>query len=259
MPVIHLCLTRIDLYVCVSPQQYWQQFEEDMDQRPEEDTKPCIYCFSGAAYQGLQALECSKETILYLQQNLRIIDGVYGILRPLDRMQAYRLEMATRKIFSDANSKEPAKLNDFWKDAVTQQLSRELEERPNDAQILLNLASDEYAAAVDPTALQETTPNSQFVKVVFRDQGRVVAVHAKRARGLMARFVAETNATTLEDVKKFDKEGYKLVPKDTDETTIVFDRPKQTPEPKAKKASAGSKRTTKTAKEEPKKRGRKAK
>lgn len=161
--------------------------------------------------------------------------------------------MATRKIFS--NPKAPAKLNQFWKDSVTQQLSRELGQRPDEAQILLNLASDEYAAAVDPSVLQELTPNTRFVKVVFREQGRVIAVHAKRARGLMVRFLAETNAETLEDVRKFDKEGYKIVVKDSDDTTIAFDRPKQTP---AKKTS--NKRTAKsTTKAEPKKRGRKAK
>jgi uncharacterized protein len=182
------------------------------------------------------------------------VDGVYGLLRPLDRMQAYRLEMATRNVLSSPD--EPAKLHDFWKDAVTAQLSRELSERPDDAPILLNLASDEYAAAVDPTALQEATPNAKFVKVVFQDQGRVVAVHAKRARGMMVRFVAESNATTLDDLKKFDKEGYKLVEKDSDDTTIVFDRPKQPPPAKQSNAKRAAKATTK---EEPKKRGRKAK
>lgn len=246
-------LLSISANLAKASHQYWKDFEEDPDKRPPEETKPCIYSFSGAAYQGLKALECSRESILYLQDNLRIVDGVYGLLRPLDRMQAYRLEMATRKIFS--SPKEPAKLNEYWSTAVTDQLSRELGERPKDAQILLNLASDEYAAAVDPSALQEAAPNSAFVKVVFRDQGRVIAVHAKRARGLMVRFVAESNAQTLEDVKKFDKEGYKLVNKDSDDTTIVFDRPKQEP---AKKQAA-KKRAAKETKAEPKKRGRKAK
>jgi len=189
-----------------------------------------------------------------MQNNLRIIDPLYGILRPLDRMQPYRLEMATRNVFGKDDT---TKLNDLWKESVTQQLARELALRPrSDQQILLNLASDEYAAAVDATMLQEAAPNSKYVKVVFRDQGRVVAVHAKRARGLMVRFVAETQAKTLEDVQDFDAEGYKL----------VFDRPKQIASkmPSAKKAPAakGQKRAASATKkeattEEAKKRGRK--
>lgn len=209
-------------------------------------------------------MECSSDAVLYMQNNLRIIDPLYGILRPLDRMQPYRLEMATRNVFGKDDT---TKLNDLWKESVTQQLARELALRPrSDQQILLNLASDEYAAAVDATMLQEAAPNSKYVKVVFRDQGRVVAVHAKRARGLMVRFVAETQAKTLEDVQDFDAEGYKLVVKESDESTLVFDRPKQIASkmPSAKKAPAakGQKRAASATKkeattEEAKKRGRK--
>ena len=196
-----------------------------------------------------------------MQNNLRIIDPVYGALRPLDRMQAYRLEMATRNIFPE----QKMKLNDFWKDAVTQQLARELAQRPTHQQLLLNLASDEYAAAVDAAALQKATPDVKYVKVIFRDQGRVVAVHAKRARGLMVRYVSDTQAQSLEDVRGFAEEGYKLVAKDSDDTTLVFDRPKQPPPAKKATSAAGgatkkNKRAATTAKtEEAKKRSRKAK
>lgn len=243
---------------------YWNDFEEDFDKRSDEETKPSIYAFSGAAYMGIQASECSRESILYMQNNLRIVDPLYGALRPLDRMQAYRLEMATRNVFPS----DKTKLNVFWKDAVTQQLARELTERPTNQQILLNLASDEYSAALDAVGLQEAVPDVQYVKVVFREKGRVVAVHAKRARGLMVRFVAETQAQSLEDVKAFNKEGYKLVAKDSDETTLVFDRSKQPLLSAKKKAPAATepaktkKRTAATSTkktEESKKRGRKAK
>jgi len=207
-------------------------------------------------------LELFKDDVLYLQNNLRIVDPVYGILKPLDRMQAYRLEMATRNVLSSSGKKSeksdaPIKLHEFWKDSVTKQLTQELQARPADQQILLNLASDEYAAAVAPSALQEGATDAQYVKVVFREQGRVIAIHAKRARGLMVRFLAETKAATLEDVKKFDKEGYKLVAKDCDETTLVFDRSKQPPPSSAKgskRAAAPSDKAT-----EAKTRGKKGK
>ncbi|CAB9517565.1 UPF0246 protein YaaA [Seminavis robusta] len=239
--------------------EYWNDFQEDpttSKDSKETTLKPAIYAFSGAAYQGLQALERSKDAILYMQNNLRIVDPVYGILKPLDQMQAYRLEMATRNLFDGNNGKKkkkndnddnknalPSKLNVYWKDAVTQQLSSELATRPQDKRILLNLASDEYSAALDGTMLQKETPSAQYIKVVFRNEGRVIAVHAKRARGLMVRYLAERQATTLEDVKQFDLEGYKLVEDDEDDddaSTLIFDRPKQAPPAKAK--AAGKKR-----------------
>ena len=214
-------------------------------------------------------MDCSVDSVLYMQKNLRIIDPLYGALRPLDRMQAYRLEMATRNLFSEKQAKQNnPKLHEFWKDTVTQQLASELAERPADRQILLNLASDEYAAAVDSTALQERTPAVQYVKVVFRTEGRVVAVHAKRARGLMVRYASETHAQTLDDVRAFAAEGYRLVAKESDAMTLVFDRPKQPPAKKAsiKKSSPATEGNTKkrasSADEkvvERKKRGRKAK
>lgn len=214
-------------------------------------------------------MECSKDSVLYMQNNLRIIDPLYGALRPLDRMQPYRLEMATRNLFSEKQAKQkPSKLHEFWKDTVTQLLASELAERPADRQILLNLASDEYASAVDSAALQERIPDVQYVKVIFRESSRVIAVHAKRARGLMVKYLSETQAQTLDDVRAFAAEGYKLVAKESDDMTLVFDRAKQPPAKKAsvKKATPAAKGNVKkrasSADEkvaEPKKRGRKAK
>jgi cytoplasmic iron level regulating protein YaaA (DUF328/UPF0246 family) len=165
----------------------------------------------------LQASECDESALSYLQDNLRIVDPLYGVLRPLDRMQPYRLEMATKNLWKD----KKIKLADYWKDAVTQRLSQDLEARPDP--VLLNLASDEYSAAVDPNALPEGT---KYVKVVFWEEGRVVSVHAKRARGLMARFLAENKSSDLKDVQKFAEEGYGFVDSKSDETTLVFDRRK---------------------------------
>jgi cytoplasmic iron level regulating protein YaaA (DUF328/UPF0246 family) len=186
--------------------------------RDIDERKPCIYSFSGAAYQGLQASECDESAMSYLQDNLRIVDPLYGVLRPLDRMQPYRLEMATKNLWKD----KKLKLADYWKDAVTQRLSQDLEARPGNP-VLLNLASDEYSAAVDPKALPEGT---KYVKVVFWEEGRVVSVHAKRARGLMVRFLADNKSSDLKDVQKFAEEGYGFVHSKSDETTLVFDRRK---------------------------------
>jgi cytoplasmic iron level regulating protein YaaA (DUF328/UPF0246 family) len=169
----------------------------------------------------------------YLQDNLRIVDPLYGVLRPLDRMQPYRLEMATRNLWKD----KKIKLADYWKDAVTQRLYQDLETRSDP--VLLNLASDEYSAAVDPQALPEGT---KYVKVVFWEEGRVVSVHAKRARGLMARFLAENDTSDLKDVQKFAEEGYSFVDSKSDDSTLVFDRRKGAGAKRA--SSAASSATT---------------
>jgi cytoplasmic iron level regulating protein YaaA (DUF328/UPF0246 family) len=155
-----------------------------------------------------------------MQRNLRIIDPLYGVLRPLDVMQPYRLEMSTKMVFP---KHDKTKLADFWKPAVCSYLSNDLSNSRENL-ILLNLASDEYAAAVDAGLLPEGT---QHVKVVFWEQGRTIAIHAKRARGLMVRYLAEAEVQDLEGVKRFDKEGYSLVAMKSDHTILVFDRTKQ--------------------------------
>jgi cytoplasmic iron level regulating protein YaaA (DUF328/UPF0246 family) len=196
---------------------YWEAFTIE-DSKRNSESKPCIYAFSGAAYQALRIQDCSQEAVDYLQRNLRIIDPVYGILRPLDQIQPYRLEMATKNVLPNV-----AKLADFWKESVTRRLSGEIGLRATP--ILLNLASDEYSAAVAPDELPE---NIHYVKVIFREDGRVISVHAKRARGLMVQFLAENNIQTMEGVKSFDQEGYGFVVAYSDDTTLVFERSKGT-------------------------------
>lgn len=139
-----------------------------------------------------------------MQENLRIIDPLYGVLRPLDLMQPYRLEMATKSLFSGDDKK--LKLADFWRPSVCNTLANDLKGR--DDKILLNLASDEYSAAVDDALLPEDT---RYIKIVFREEGRTIAVHAKRARGLMVRYLAENEVKGLDGVKQFDSEGYGVV------------------------------------------------
>lgn len=194
--------------------EYWQNFQEDSTDENAE-SKPCIYAFSGIAYQGVQIHKCTDEAVTYLQNNLRIIDPLYGALRPMDNIQPYRLEMATKGVFSN----KKVKLHEFWKESVTASIARDLGERED--KILLNLASDEYSSALDEIGLPEGT---RYVKCIFLDNGRVVTVHAKRARGLMTRFVAEQKCQTVDDVKKFDYENYSFDASKSDELRLVFER-----------------------------------
>ena len=215
---------------------YWNDFDPAAD---TPSSKPCIYAFSGAAYQGLQIHECDEAAVSYMQKCLRIVDPLYGALRPLDQIQPYRLEMATRGVLTD----KKIKLADYWSPSVTQHIARDLEtfEDP----ILLNLASDEYSAAVDESALPE---NARYIKVVFKENGRVIAVHAKRARGMMVRYVAERQATSLDQVKEFAEEGYSFQEDASDETTLVFDREKQAAAAKRKTGGGAAKSTKKKSK-----------
>jgi uncharacterized protein len=192
------------------------------------DQKPCIFGFSGAAYQGLDVDSCSDDAVTYMQQHLRIVDPLYGVLRPLDVMQPYRLEMASKNVFPDASI---IKMAEFWKPSISKFLATDLARREN--KIILNLASDEYSSAINTTDFPDGT---RYIKVVFREDGRTIAVHAKRARGLMVRYLAEHSVEAIEEVQKFRDEGYSFVESKSDETTLVFDRRKQTCANKTKMA-----------------------
>lgn len=272
-------LLGISANIATTAVKYWNDFELPKVEEDDDDNnnnnlnnnnKPCIFAFSGAAYQGLQISSCSNESILYMQDNLRIIDPLYGALRPLDRIQPYRLEMATKGIcmvnnIDDTTSNTNViKLVDYWKETVTARLKQEIQapcsnnntDNDNDEHpvvLLLNLASDEYSAVVSAKDLPD---NVRYIKVIFREQGRVIAVHAKRARGLMVRYLAEHQATTLDQVKAFNLEGYYyyhdacLGPEesndddDDDDDTLVFDREKQAAKGRATKKKVTTTTTT---------------
>lgn len=182
----------------------------------------------------MDAKSCTPQTLHYLQANLRIIDPLYGLLRPMDLIQPYRLEMATKGILKDLNkesSDHHNSLTNWWSKSVNDVIAKDLNGKKN-GKYLINLASDEYAAAIDLELLPKDT---NYIKVAFFQEGKVIAVHAKRARGLMCRYIAENQITDLDDVKKFDFDGYSFVKERSDETTFVFDRPK---------AESGKKRKT---------------
>lgn len=238
---------------------YWKAYDDDHDHDEEKyqsplasppnnpHAKPCIFTFSGAAYQGLDIHTCcdnNSAVLSYMQTSLRIIDPLYGLLRPLDLIQPYRLEMATKHVLLDDGGGKNLKLADYWKPVVTQRLSNDLHQFS--ASILLNLASDEYSAAVDPSRLPPTT---KYIKVVFREpNGKVVAVHAKRARGLMVRYLSRMQATTAEQIHSFALEGYAFQPQDSDETTFVFQRQSPPATVASKRSTATTTRTKPAAK-----------
>ena len=170
-------------------------------QRPftTENAKQAVLAFKGDVYQGLDAESMSDEDLQWAQDNLRILSGLYGVLRPLDLMQPYRLEMGTK--FANNRGKD---LYSFWDGVINNQLNSLVEE-PN--AVLVNLASNEYFKAV-----KEKTLSARVVTPVFMDNKdgkyKMISFFAKKARGLMAAFIIKNKITNVELLKNFDSDGY---------------------------------------------------
>ena len=164
----------------------------------KENARPAVYAFAGDVYTGLEAYTIAKDKIDLLQDSLRILSGMYGLLRPLDLIQPYRLEMGTKLT---VNRKKD--LYAFWKKTLTQTLNEELE----DDELFLNLASVEYFSAIDEKKLKVPV-----ISPVFKDfkngELKIISFFAKKARGSMARFAIDYNVQSLEEIKAFDYEGY---------------------------------------------------
>lgn len=185
----------------------YQRYKEFHLPFTKSNARPAIYTFAGDVYSGLDIFSLSIEKLDLLQDSVRILSGMYGILRPLDLMQAYRLEMGTKlTIGKDEN------LYEFWKKTITEFLNKELKKN----ELFLNLASVEYFKAVDVTNLK-----TQVVSPIFKDfkndQLKIISFYAKKARGSMARFAIDHNIDKLEDLKSFDVDGYSYSERYTEE------------------------------------------
>jgi cytoplasmic iron level regulating protein YaaA (DUF328/UPF0246 family) len=181
-----------------------------------KNAKQAILAFDGDVYGGLDAGSMTSDQLEYVQSHIRILSGLYGLLRPLDLMQPYRLEMGTK-----LTTKRGKDLYAFWKDILTRDLDRELRNRKSSA--LINLASEEYFKAVQSNLL--STP---VITPVFEDwkngQYKIISFYAKRARGLMARYAAIKRVGNPEKLKGFDMDGYSFDDRQSSETRWVFRR-----------------------------------
>ena len=165
-----------------------------------KNARPAMYAFNGDVYTGLDAYTIPKDKLDTLQDTLRILSGLYGVLKPLDLMQPYRLEMGTK--FPVGKNKD---LYEFWKQKITTSLNAELA----DDELFLNLASNEYFGAVDVKALKVPVVTPVF-KDWKNDKLKIISFFAKKARGSMVRYITDTNAKTIEDIKGFDYDGYRF-------------------------------------------------
>jgi cytoplasmic iron level regulating protein YaaA (DUF328/UPF0246 family) len=160
--------------------------------------RPAIYAFDGDVYTGFDVHSLAAEALPFAQDHLRLLSGLYGLLRPLDSMRPYRLEMGTRW------APRKAKLTDWWGDRIADALAADLADA--DADTILNLASQEYWAAVEG----RLPDHVRVVAVDFREgaAARFISFHAKKARGMMARWMVEHRIDRIADMKGFDSEGY---------------------------------------------------
>lgn len=160
------------------------------------NAKTAIYAFKGDVYKGLEAESLKEEDILFAQNHLSMLSGLYGLLRPLDLMQAYRLEMGTKFV-----NKKGKNLYEFWGNKIT----KEINNREQD--IVINLASNEYFKAIDLKGLQ-----AKIISPIFKDEKngvlKVISFFAKKARGMMARFIIQNHILNVEEIKSFNLGGY---------------------------------------------------
>ncbi len=181
-----------------------------------ENAKQALFAFRGDVYAALDADSLSEADVQFAQDHLRILSGLYGLLRPLDLMQAYRLEMGTH--LPNARGRD---LYAFWGGAITDALNQAMSEQGES--VLINLASNEYAKAVRPSHL-----SGRIIHVQFREQRddgyKIIGIHAKKARGLMSRFVIKNRIDIPEGIKQFDQAGYRYRPDMSSVSEWVFAR-----------------------------------
>lgn len=185
-----------------------------------ENAKQSVLTFNGDVYDGLNAAEFKAADLKFAQDHLRMLSGLYGILRPLDLMQAYRLEMGT-----DLKTRKGKNLYDFWGTRITDAINAEMESHTHP--ILVNLASNEYFKSVQTKQLVGSVVSPVF-KEVKDGKSRTIALFAKRARGRMAAWMIKNRINAPKDLTEFNEDGYKFLAKESDEKRLVFSR-KQPP------------------------------
>lgn len=215
----HYEIDEIEKLMKISPKLAQEVFDKhnsfDPSKYDDSTSKAAIFTFSGDVYKGLDAEDLDKQTIEYSQNHLLMLSGLYGLIRPLDLMQAYRLEMGTKIKIDDKI------LYKYWHDKVTPQLNDFFAKQKN--KTLINLASNEYSQAIDRKSL-----DANWLDIDFKENKngtfKTIGIHAKKARGMMARYILENRIENIENIKKFDLAGYKFNAELSKESLICFTR-----------------------------------
>ena len=176
------------------------------------NARQAIYAFSGDVYKGIDAYSIEDESIDFIQKSVRILSGLYGLIKPLDLIQPYRLEMGTKLVF-DSNKN----LYDFWRKKIAEQINSELEsDEP-----VLNLASNEYFKAIDNKVIKTDVYSANF-KQLKNGEYKTIAIFSKKARGMMTRFIIDNKITHVNDLKLFDYDGYSFHENLSSDKSLVF-------------------------------------
>ena len=182
----------------------------------QENAKQAVLAFDGGVYSGLKADTFSDKDFTFAQDHLRILSGLYGILKPLDLIQPYRLEMGVG--FQNPKGKD---LYAFWKESITKSLNKTL--KKHSSPVIINCASIEYFSAIDLSKL-----NGDILSIVFKeyrnDELKFISFNAKKARGLMTQYIMKNKIDKLNDIKDFNYEDYKFDSKLSEDNTFVFTR-----------------------------------
>ncbi len=182
----------------------------------EKNSKPAIFVFDGDVYSEIHVEKYGEKQIEYAQENLRILSGLYGILKPLDLIQPYRLEMSVK-----LENRRGKNLYQFWQEKISDELNLEFSQKSQ--KIIVNLASEEYFGAVDKSKIK-----AKIINVIFKENKngkyKIIGLFAKKARGMMADFMACENVKNISQIKKFDRGGYKFIEEFSDENNLVFCR-----------------------------------
>ena len=183
-----------------------------------DNAKPAGYLFDGDVYSGLDMYQMDKDTAIYVNEHLGILSGLYGVLKPLDLIQPYRLEMGTK-----LKNERGDNLYEFWGEEVTDTINARMAD--SEDKVLINLASNEYFKVIKKKAL-----NAQIITPRFEDekngQYKVISFYAKKARGLMVKYAADNKLTNVGHLKQFDLAGYYYVDELSDDKTWTFRRDK---------------------------------
>ncbi len=182
-----------------------------------KNAKQAVFAFKGDVYSGLELEKFTEQDYAFAQDHVRILSGLYGCLRPMDLIQPYRLEMKTK-----LKNVRGENLYQFWGDRITKSLNKELKKQKEP--VLVNLASNEYFKSVKPKLLEGRLLNINF-KETKDNKTRVVAIFAKRARGMMTDYIIRHRVEKLEDIKKFKLGGYKFNKVLSDDKQWTFERP----------------------------------
>lgn len=193
----------------------WQRNQErNVAEMNLENARQAVFAFSGDVYIGLDAYSLSEDKIAVLQDKLRILSGLYGLLKPLDLIQPYRLEMGTKLPIGKNKN-----LYEFWKPIIAKQLNSELEKE----ELFVNLASNEYFDAVDLKKIKVPVITPEFKD--YKDgKLKMISFFAKKARGMMVRYIIDSKAETIEDLKGFNYEGYAFDANLSKGNKLVFTR-----------------------------------